>query len=168
MFYSFTPSRLAWGFCDLTSGINNALTSLMLLCVDRWRQQLIIHCLFDSESCFNAILIRVRYVLGGDFFCKPPFMTLSLPFTQSSTMNLTGRNNVFQLPICHCFIVLCKIQHNTMSHSNDGHDEWKKSPLKHVIPPYTHDWVLNSRPWVLGQNSTAITIQDEFGSSRPV
>lgn len=38
----------------------------------------------------------------------------------------------------------------------------EKSPLKHVIPPFAHDSKLNSRPWVLGQISTAITIHGQW------
>lgn len=35
-------------------------------------------------------------------------------------------------------------------------------------PPFAHDSKLNSRPWVLGQISTAITIHGQWISLDPV
>lgn len=50
-----------------------------------------------------------------EIFMRVSFETLSFALAQTSDMHMKGIKNVFQLPLCHHFTVLCKTKHKNDS-----------------------------------------------------
>lgn len=83
----------------------------MLQGVDRWRQQLIIHCLFILKKCFNTVPIRVRYIFSGHFYTSLIWNFILWRWLGAPT-HMTGTNNFYQLPVCHSIVFKQQIIQN--------------------------------------------------------